>query len=65
MPKANGKHFSYTRTYGGKKFHSSGRTFTKADAKRSAKNMRAKGTPARVQRLGSTNRYAIYARRSY
>ena len=63
MPKANGKHYSYTRQFNGRTYTSSGRTFSKTGANTSASNMRNRGSAARVQRLGSSDRYAIYSRR--
>lgn len=64
MPKANGKHYPYTRIFNGETFRSSGRTFNKTGAKKRAANLRrSPGTKARAVRLGSTARYAVYAKK--
>ena len=60
MPKANGKHYPYTRRFGGDTYRSDGRTFTKSEADKSAERSRKAGAWARVVKLGKTNRYAIY-----
>jgi len=63
MPKAGGRHYSYTKKFNGVQFRSSGRTFTKAGAKKRAAKLRKSrpGIKARSVRLGKTPRYAIYA----
>ena len=61
MPKANGKHYPYTKKIGGRNFRSSGKTFSRADADSNARTVRKRGSNARVVRLGKSNRYAIYS----
>ena len=61
MPKANGKHFPYTKKICGRNFRSSGKTFNRLDAGINARKVRKRGSNARVVRLGKSDRYAIYS----
>jgi len=67
MPQVGGKHYSYTRQFGGKTFRSTGQTYSKAGAKRAAERYRNTGGVGsrdrrhRVVRLGQTSKYAVYS----
>ena len=64
MPIANGNHYPYKIKLGSRYYGSSGKTYTRTAADKSAKNIRKRGRNARVVRLGKSDRFAIYTHKS-